>query len=229
MVCTIPTLNATVDHEELSDDDIEKAYQDMCSKWIKLCKQNKKLEDRVVELVEERGILKRAMINYEFQATKKKKVIQKTHTQLEETQKFLRMLNFGSTKLDHILSIGKSCGDHHGLGYTGEVSSSKTVFVKVSTPLDYNSYPSKKSKPTPPKHKRRRFIPTCHYHGFKGHIRPRCFKYQNALERGMVVYSSNFAKPKRTPKLNFDLKINSAKKIWIRKYDLRCLATYISF
>ncbi|GMN48106.1 hypothetical protein TIFTF001_017284 [Ficus carica] len=36
--------------EELSDDDIEKAYQDMYSKWIKLCRMNKKLEDGVVKL-----------------------------------------------------------------------------------------------------------------------------------------------------------------------------------
>ncbi|GMN53168.1 hypothetical protein TIFTF001_022310 [Ficus carica] len=45
--------------EELNDNDIEKAYQDMYSKWIKLCRLNKKLEDQVANLTEERDILKR--------------------------------------------------------------------------------------------------------------------------------------------------------------------------
>nr|GMN69126.1 hypothetical protein TIFTF001_038173 [Ficus carica]GMN69142.1 hypothetical protein TIFTF001_038189 [Ficus carica] len=120
--------------EELSDNDIKKAYQDMYSKWINLCKLNKKLEDQVANLIEERYIFKRAMINYEFQATEKTKALQETRFQPEETQKTLKMLNLSSAKLDHILSIEKSFCDHHGLGYTGEASSSKTVFIKASSP-----------------------------------------------------------------------------------------------
>ncbi|GMN44717.1 hypothetical protein TIFTF001_013914 [Ficus carica] len=109
--------------EELSDDVIENVYQDMNSKWIKLSRMNKKLEVCGVELIEGRDILKRAMLNYEFQATKKTKALQEMRYKLEETRKSLRMLNFGSAKLDHIFSIGKSFGNHQGLGYTGEASS----------------------------------------------------------------------------------------------------------
>ncbi|GMN61096.1 hypothetical protein TIFTF001_030197 [Ficus carica] len=54
--------------EEHSEDDIERAYQKMYSKWIQLCKLNKKLEDRVAELVKEKDTLKRD-IDYELEPT----------------------------------------------------------------------------------------------------------------------------------------------------------------
>ena len=44
----------------------------------------------------------------------------------------LRLLNNGTSKLDHLIIIGKSFGDHSGLGYKGEPSGTKTVFVKSS-------------------------------------------------------------------------------------------------
>ena len=86
------------------------------------------------------------------------------------------MLNSGSAKLDHILSLGKLSGDHHGVGYTGECSTSKIVFVKgLSTP-EFSSLFGKKSRPTLPRHKPKRFVPTSHYCSLLGHIWPRCFK-----------------------------------------------------
>ena len=49
---------------------------------------------------------------------------------LEKTQKLLRLLNNGSSKLDHLITTSKSFGDHGGIGYKGESSGSKTIFVK---------------------------------------------------------------------------------------------------
>ena len=44
------------------------------------------------------------------------------------------MVNSGTQKLDHILSLGKSILDHHGLGYQhGKDSNSQGVFVKASS------------------------------------------------------------------------------------------------
>ena len=48
---------------------------------------------------------------------------------LERTQKSLRLLNNGSSKLGHLITTGKSFGDHGGIRYKGESSSSKTVFI----------------------------------------------------------------------------------------------------
>ena len=43
------------------------------------------------------------------------------------------MMNIGTAKLDHMLSMGKSNHDHFGRGYSGEFQSSKSVFVKEKT------------------------------------------------------------------------------------------------
>ena len=40
------------------------------------------------------------------------------------------MLNNGTSKLDQLITIGKSPGDHSGVGYKGESSGTKTIFVK---------------------------------------------------------------------------------------------------
>ena len=45
----------------------------------------------------------------------------------------LKMMNFGTKKLDHILSISKSSSDYHSLRYQdGKDSNSQGVFVKAS-------------------------------------------------------------------------------------------------
>ena len=50
-------------------------------------------------------------------------------SELERTQKSLRLLNNGSSKFDHLITTSKSFDDHSGIGYKGETSSSKTVFI----------------------------------------------------------------------------------------------------
>ena len=44
----------------------------------------------------------------------------------------VRLLNNGISKLDHLITTSKSFGDHSGVGYRVESSSSKTIFVKSS-------------------------------------------------------------------------------------------------
>ena len=51
-------------------------------------------------------------------------------TELERTQKLMSLLNNSSSKLDHLIITGKSFGDYGGVGYKGESSGSKIVFVK---------------------------------------------------------------------------------------------------
>ena len=38
---------------------------------------------------------------------------------LERTQKILRLLNNGISKLDHLITIDQLFGDHSGVGYRG--------------------------------------------------------------------------------------------------------------
>ena len=47
-------------------------------------------------------------------------------------KKSVKMLNSGSSELDHILSLGKAARDHVGLGYTGTRSDAQTIFVQAT-------------------------------------------------------------------------------------------------
>lgn len=100
-----------------------------------MCKLNKSLEDRVGELLREKEVLKRTAINFEFQVAEKEK-LQELKAEIEHTQKTIKTMNSNSSKLDHILSMGKASSDHHGLGYTREFSTFKTVFVKETAPQE---------------------------------------------------------------------------------------------
>ena len=86
-----------------------------------------------------------------------------------------------------MITIGKSFGDHSGIGYKGESSGSKTVFVKFGLlndslnvfvkKSDVKSIATKQSVSTSKsvsdlrlKRKNKNFVPICHFCGVKGHI-----------------------------------------------------------
>ncbi|VVB10623.1 unnamed protein product [Arabis nemorensis] len=111
--------------------------------------------------------------------------------QLEETQKQLRMLNNGTNQLDHLLNIGKSPMERHGLVFNEK--SSKTVFLCLGEEerLELHLLQSQSPKLLQGLQMLRRlqllygkfqsaprlvFQPVCHHCGVVGHIRPRCFK-----------------------------------------------------
>ncbi|XP_024030940.1 uncharacterized protein LOC112094406 [Morus notabilis] len=156
------------DGEELTEETIQEAYETMFNKWVLVVKKNKSLRERVDELIKENDVLKRATVNYEFQAVENEKKLQETRAELEHTQKSLKIMNSGTTKLDHILSIGKASGDRHGLGYIGESSTSKKVFVKKTSAPKPPTSSSKKTIISFPRHKK--FVPTCHYCNLPGYI-----------------------------------------------------------
>ena len=102
-------------------------------------------------------------------------------------KKLVKMLNFGSSKLDHILSLGKAVGDHAGLGYTGTRSDQKTIFAKATN--SFNPQEAKKQNSEisnmkfEEKSSKRKRIPRCHYCNHLGHIRPHCFIYLENLRK----------------------------------------------
>ena len=70
------------DGEKPSTEDIQKVYQIMYENWIKVCKTNKALKEKVAELTKEKEMLKRAAINYEFLASNRERKIQQINTEL---------------------------------------------------------------------------------------------------------------------------------------------------
>ena len=113
-------------------------------------------------------------------------------TELERTQKMIRLLNNGTSKLDHLITTGKSFSDHSGVGYKGEPSGSKTIFIKSGLVDDSFNVSVKKSilKSVATENKfsikqsvaisksvsnswqksnGKIFVPICHFCGVKGH------------------------------------------------------------
>ena len=95
------------------------------------------------------------------------------------------MLNFGTSKLEHALTIGKHNRDQRGLSFVSETSGSKTMFIKGSDPMNVVTsvaYVTKITNLATDRKtvsnfgsKSKKFVPICHFCGIKVHIRPRCF------------------------------------------------------
>ena len=93
----------------------------------------------------------------------------------------LILLNYGSDKLDHLITTSKPFGNYSGIGYKGESFGSKTVFVKsrllddslniaVKNPI-VKSISTSKTVRNPMKNKKGKiFVHVCHFCGVKGHI-----------------------------------------------------------
>ena len=79
----------------------------MYNNWLKVCKLNKSSKERIVELTKEKDVMKIVAINYEFLTSEREIKIQQNSHELINTQKNLKILNSGSTKLDQILTMGQ--------------------------------------------------------------------------------------------------------------------------
>ncbi|KAI3462099.1 hypothetical protein Pfo_018762 [Paulownia fortunei] len=193
------------DEEEPSDEDIRTMYRLMYKKCLEVCKTNKLLDEQIVDLTSS-----------------------------------LSRINTGKAKLDEILSTGQVGENHQGIGYIGECSNTKMdlklkiEFVKITVAkLSIFDFGKKKifQKPRP-----KRYIAICHYCHISGHIHLKCFKLKNDLWNGKHVRTSFFGQfehepnsaSKHTPKIKIQLTNDFPRKIWIKKYDLRCNVANIS-
>ena len=77
---------------------------------------------------------------------------------------------------------------------------------------------------------KKRFVPICNFCNRPGHIRPKCFEYQNTFKMSRYGnYHSRFAAYKPIAfKHKIDLRKNNVKKIWIKKSDLMCYVAHTS-
>ena len=120
------------DSEETMNENILMSYHEMSQMWLHVVDANKRLTTQVGQLKElnEEHLKKIAVLENDLTESKKTEVV--LNAELERLKKTVKMLNSGTTKLDHILTIGKSSGDYAGLGYGGQSSGTKNMFVKAS-------------------------------------------------------------------------------------------------
>ncbi|KAH9671430.1 hypothetical protein KPL70_017375 [Citrus sinensis] len=96
--------------------------------------ENVTLMTQVSNLLDDKAKLESEVIHYKSLLTDKDNQLLAVTTELENTKKSLKMISSGTQKLNHILSLGKSSSDHHGLGYQhSKDSNSQSVFVKASS------------------------------------------------------------------------------------------------
>ena len=100
----------------------------MYGQWLKVCASNRALNGEIHVLRDLNEKPKGKISELETLLAEKTKTLKTVTSELERTQKSLRLLNNSSSKLDHLITTGKSFDDHSGIGYKGESSGSKTFF-----------------------------------------------------------------------------------------------------
>ena len=97
----------------------------------------------------------------------------------------MKLLNFGTTKLGYLSTIGQSSCNRHGLGYTDAGNTiaifSKTMFVKVAPSIEVSHVFGKTFNPLPSKGKIKIFVPIFPSCNMPDHIHLRYFKYLNTF------------------------------------------------
>ena len=94
------------------------------------------LSDEIQELRNLKAKAESKVLQLEALLAKKDEYLKSDAIELKRTQKMLRLLINGTSKLDYFITIGKSFGNHSGVGYKDESSSTKTMLVKSGLLVD---------------------------------------------------------------------------------------------
>lgn len=93
--------------------------------------------------------------------------------EFDNTNKYLKMMNVGTTQLDKVLTVGKLTGDNHGIDFIDKgVSNSKTIFVMSTAPNNPSATKNKSfiTSSLDKTSKSINFIFICHFCNVRGHI-----------------------------------------------------------
>ena len=120
------------DDSKKDDESLQEAYKKIYTQWLKVSASNQALNSEIQVLCELNPKAEGKIFELEVLLAKKVEDLKSVTTKLERTQKSLRFLNNSLSKLNHLITTGKSFGDHGDIGYKSESSSSRTIFVKSS-------------------------------------------------------------------------------------------------
>lgn len=172
------------DEEELTLESVTKAYGLLYSKWNEVVSLNQRLYEKIATASKEKDELLASVASLNEELKSERSQQDKFLSEITLLKKNIRMLNSGTSKLDEILCIGKTSGDHHGLGYQrGGASSSKTIFVPSINSQNEaaGSRTVTTVSATPAKASQKSWV--CHYCAKKGHIKPWCYKLLKDLKK----------------------------------------------
>ena len=194
---------------------------------MRKCATNRALNDEIQKIRDLKVKAEGNVLQLEALFAEKDENLKSVAIELERTQKILRLLITDTSKLDHLITSGKSFGDHSGVGSKGESFGTKTVFVKsgllddsVNVSINKSSVKSvatesksvvkqsvvtgKSVSDSRQKRKGKNFVPICNFCGVKCHIRPRCFTLMTFLENNhkKTKFSRYFQKVTPIPKID---------------------------
>ena len=124
------------DDSKKDDESLQEVYEKMYTQWLKVYATNRALHSEIQELRNLKAKARGKVVQLKALLAEKDKNIKSIAIKLERTQKTLRLLNNGTSKLDHLITTSKSFGDHSGIGYKGESFGTKIVSVKSSLLVD---------------------------------------------------------------------------------------------
>ena len=144
----------------------------MLTHWLSMVHKTKMLEKKLVEAEKAKQDSCNDLTNVNAKRNNKQKALDHSMKELKKARETIKKLTTSATRLDQVPSISKVVGDKTSLGSMGH------GFAKSST-----SSTSENEKQSQPKSQVSHFIPTCYFCGKKGHIRPKCFKFQHYLQK----------------------------------------------
>ncbi|XP_057785954.1 uncharacterized protein LOC131003485 [Salvia miltiorrhiza] len=203
---------AESDNEDIDESFLTENYELMYKKCVAVLELNKSLSTQLSNVSKERDELVDLCEKQKVELVTLRQTMKSKIGELEHHKKRVKMMNTGTEKLDEILENGHSSGNKAGLGFQSKdwVPKDNGGKAKATPPkeVDQQSKPpvhrpaAHKNGP-PKKNYNRIFVPTCHYCGMRGHIRPRCRfllrdiqnmrnsqNYRPRMNRGYVVHNS---------------------------------------
>ena len=228
--------------DEATESEMERQYKNMYEKWCNAVEIHKRLKkeknDTVAEMVEVRKTVKilvdekkdllkkveelnRENLMYKAMVDSLKEKDALVQSELTHLKKQVTMLGPGTSTLDKILSTPTNGSGKYGLGYRGVTkSSTKTGTVEFVKATATATATETRTVPVPhrPRFKkgglRKKFTPTCHYCGGKGHIRPEC-----------VLFHKSPNKSRRRSRITT---LPTVKQIWVEKTPVTCNVASLS-
>ena len=103
------------------------------TKWTELTKICEKMSTQIKQSNIETNNLQKINSDLESKLKESQDSVVTLNAELEKLKKSVKMLNYGSSKMDEILSARRIEKYHFGLGYPGQTGIDQTVFVKGSS------------------------------------------------------------------------------------------------
>ena len=100
--------NLIVEMSLKNDESLREVYEKMYTEWLKVCDSNHALNGEIKVLRNLNAKAKGNISELELLFVEKSENLKSVSTKLEITQKSLRLLNNGSSKLDHSITTCKS-------------------------------------------------------------------------------------------------------------------------